>query len=491
MFRTYPGLRTIALGLAFALLLALVVIAEIGQAGQNRISRLIDRSQQRQLLVAELQQDLTAAEASERAFLLSADRTQLQPYFTARARIAPDLVRFQTLLQSDAAVLRGNGETEQLPRLRALINTELSNLSAALALYASEGPQRAMDLIRADLGESILASFSDVASGLLHSEQALVQDQLTRAARARLWSRALMGAVALLNLGLLLAAATLLARQARRPAEVIERLARENEQLERHVRRRTSELSALSSHLQHLSEREKATLARELHDEFGGLLVAVKMDVSWLQKRWPNPPQEIQARWARVLKVLDDGVDFKRRLVESLHPTLLDNIGLLPAVRWATQEYCIRAGLKYTEIYPEQEPPLSDDAAIMVFRLVQESLINIVRHAQATHVRLEIGVDALQMTVLVQDNGVGIDAERRDAVGSYGLAIMRHRVRSCGGSLDIDNVPQGGTRVFACLPLGGMLKNSAAPPGRSAAQNADAATVEGAVSRTASGGAAR
>src|SRR5579871_4763996 len=103
-----------------------------------------------------------------------------------------------------------------------------------------------------------------------------------------------------------------------------------NEELEGRVRRRTSELSALSSHLQQVSEKEKAALARELHDELGGLLIAVKMDVSWLHKRAPNAQDpEMHTRWTRVLKVLDEGVDFKRRIVESLRPTLLDNMGLL------------------------------------------------------------------------------------------------------------------------------------------------------------------
>ena len=121
--------------------------------------------------------------------------------------------------------------------------------------------------------------------------------------------------------------------------------------------------------MQQLSEKEKASLARELHDELGGLLIAVKMDVSWLQKRWPvTPDPDIQMRWQRVFKVLDDGVDFKRRIVENLRPTLLDNMGLLPAVRWITQETCSRAGLHHTESYPDVAPLLADAAAIMVFR---------------------------------------------------------------------------------------------------------------------------
>src|SRR6202044_1036490 len=124
----------------------------------------------------------------------------------------------------------------------------------------------------------------------------------------------------LLNIILLIVSASLLARQARRRAELTEKLANENEGLGRRVRRGPTELSALSSHLQQVSEKEKASLARELHDELGGLLIAVKMDVSWLQKRCPNNDPDIHSRWVRVLKVLDDGVDFKRRIVESLRP---------------------------------------------------------------------------------------------------------------------------------------------------------------------------
>jgi signal transduction histidine kinase len=183
------------------------------------------------------------------------------------------------------------------------------------------------------------------------------------------------------------------------------------------------------------------------------------MDVSWLQKRWPIAiDPDIQTRWTRVLKVLDDGVDFKRRIVENLRPTLLDNMGLLPAVRWITEETCNRAGLHYTEVYPDPEPVLIDDAAIMVFRLVQESMTNIVKHAQATEVALEIAMTDSEMTVLIQDNGIGIATDRREAVGSHGLATMRHRVRSFGGTLDIDSPPPRGTRLRARLPLNEILK---------------------------------
>jgi signal transduction histidine kinase len=189
------------------------------------------------------------------------------------------------------------------------------------------------------------------------------------------------------------------------------------------------------------------------------LLIAVKMDVSWLQKRSPSAlDPAIQTRWTRVLKVLDDGVDFKRRIVESLRPTLLDNMGLLPAVRWITQETCDRAGLHYTESHPDTEPPLAEDAAIMLFRLVQEALTNIAKHAHASEVRVDIAMGDSEMTVVITDNGVGIATDRRDAIGSHGLATIRHRVRSFGGTLDIESLSPSGTLLRARLPLATILK---------------------------------
>jgi signal transduction histidine kinase len=450
--------RTVALTLALALVVALLIIAQIGQSGQKQISHVIARSQQRQILLADLLRDVAAAEAGLRDYLLDGDAGQLALYQAARARAAPALMQLDTLFNDRDRGLMTPSQRPAIGQLDALVHTRLGELAAALALYSSEGPQQALELMRADLRSSTMNQLRDDAATLRDAEHTIINRELASAARLRVISGILMGIIALLNVALLIVAATLLARQARRRALLTEQLERENEELERRVRRRTSELSALSSHLQQLSEKEKATLARELHDELGGLLIAVKMDVSWLHKRWPDPAPEIEARWGRVLKVLDDGVDFKRRVVENLRPTLLDNMGLLPAVSWITQESCSRAGLQYTETYPEHSPALNDDAAIMVFRLVQESLTNIVKHARATRVRVQIEVNERDMSVLVEDNGIGIGAERLEAVGSHGLAIMRHRVRSCGGKLEIEAPAQGGTRVRAHLPLAGILK---------------------------------
>jgi signal transduction histidine kinase len=452
--------RAVALSVAFVLLAALVVIAEIGQSGQKEIDGRIGMSQKRQVLLAELLEQLSQAEAGQRGYLLTGDRKYLQPYQSARDRIEPTLDQFGNLFRDEEnGQLASVEQRNTLRHLRVLIGSKLTELSATLELYSTRGPEQATDLMRTTVGSSVMNEIRAAAGALRNDERNEVNHEIERAERLRWVSRLLMGGVVLLNIILLIVSASLLARQARRRAELTEQLASENEELERRVRRRTSELSALSSHLQQLSEKEKASLARELHDELGGLLIAVKMDVSWLQKRSPTAMDpDLQSRWTRVLKVLDEGVDFKRRIVESLRPTLLDNMGLLPAVRWITEETCTRAGLHCNESYPEVEPLLADDAAIMVFRLVQEALTNIVKHAHASEVTVQIGMSESEMSVIVADNGIGIASERRDAVGSHGLATMRHRVRSFGGTLEIESLSPSGTRLHSRLPLALILR---------------------------------
>ena len=451
--------RTLPLAVAFALLAALVVIAEIAQSGQKQINQRVGQSQKQQIVLAQLLEQVSQAEAGQRGYLLTGDPKYLQPYQSARDRVEPLLDQFSDLFRDNGQLLASTAQRDAMRHMRVLIGAKLAELSASLELYNSQGPAQATALVRTDLESSTMSEIRNEAVKLRDAEQSAINAEIGRAERLRMVSRALMGGVVVLNVSLLILAATLLARQARRRAELTEQLASQNEELERAVRRRTAELTALSSHLQRLSEKEKAALARELHDELGGQLIAVKMDISWLQKHTPGAAEpDMKTRWTRVLQALDEGVDFKRRVVENLRPTLLDNMGLLPAVRWITQETCTRAGLRCVESYPEEEPQLIDDAAIMIFRLMQESLTNIVKHAQATEVHVAVTMDASDLTVTVTDNGVGIDSDRREAVGSHGLATMRHRVRSFGGSIEIGTPAEGGTRVRARLPLAHILR---------------------------------
>src|SRR5256714_8312719 len=191
-------------------------------------------------------------------------------------------------------------------------------------------------------------------------------------------------------------------------------------ELELLVKGRTEELSQLSTHLQSLAEQERSALSRELHDELGGLLVAARMDVSWLEDRVATSDPEVQAHFKRLHEALQAGVEVKRRVVENLRPSLLDNLGLFPALRWQVADSCGRAGLHCTERYPPDELDLTPEASIAIFRIVQEALTNIVKHAQARNVEVSIESRHQSLIVRVRDDGVGLPPERRQALRSHG-----------------------------------------------------------------------
>lgn len=214
----------------------------------------------------------------------------------------------------------------------------------------------------------------------------------------------------------------------------------------------SGDLSALSDFLQTAGERDKASLARELHDQLGGILTPAKMDLSWLRMRLGADPQYGE-RMARLDALIDEAIDLKRRIIEKLRPSLLDHLGLPAALRWYVEEACAKAGIEPHLAIDASLGRLAPDVEIGCFRLAQEAVDNAVRHARASHLdlALERGASGLHMTVA--DDGVGIADMAAARRLSRGLAGMRHRVRSLGGTLRIHSPSGKGTQLEFTMPL--------------------------------------
>jgi signal transduction histidine kinase len=215
------------------------------------------------------------------------------------------------------------------------------------------------------------------------------------------------------------------------------------------------ELSELAANLQRYAESEKVLLARQLHDELGGALVGAKMDLAWLRRRIGSTDPEVISRWERLERALETGIAFKRRVVEQLRPTLLDNLGFYAAARWLVEETCAAAGLKAELDLPLPEPQLTQDVGIALFRILQESLHNVTRHARATRVTIAVIMDPDNiLRMVVMDDGVGLAADRLRTLGSRGLGSMRHRMRAIGGQFQVRSVTGKGTEITVLAPLG-------------------------------------
>lgn len=217
---------------------------------------------------------------------------------------------------------------------------------------------------------------------------------------------------------------------------------------------RTAELRDLSRHMSRVAEAEKHALARELHDELGGLLVVMRMDISQIRKRLAGVGEpELKPHWERVEQALAAGLELKRRVIEELRPTLLDNMGLFTALRWLASQRAEQAQLELEMCGLEEDVELPADAAIAVFRAVQEAISNTVKHSGATQMAVDAEVDGGWLTVRISDNGCGIppDAEQRGS--AHGLKRMRFWMESVGGTLNFHRREPAGTTVELSRPL--------------------------------------
>jgi len=256
--------------------------------------------------------------------------------------------------------------------------------------------------------------------------------------------------LALLAVGLLIALSRLLAADAVRREALRAASERHARDLESLIDSRTRELSALSTHLQELSEKEKSELARNLHDELGGLLTAAKMDLSWLQSRVPDPA--LQDRLTQLGAVLDEAMDLKRRVVEDLRPSLLDHFGLPTALRAYVDAACAKAGLHTQLTLPDDGTPMPKETAIALFRIVQEGVTNIIRHAGARVVTLVFVFEHEGCRFSLNDDGCGFDATDPKFRWSHGIMGMRQRVRALGGQFDVESSPGAGTTLRVNIP---------------------------------------
>jgi len=243
-----------------------------------------------------------------------------------------------------------------------------------------------------------------------------------------------------------------------------QQLLQAREELERRVTERTQALSQalaqlrdLQAHLEHVREDERTRIAREIHDELGSLLVALKMDVGWLAKR-VDDRAPLAAKCQGMGRLIDTAVDNLGRIITDLRPSILDHQGLWAALEWQAQEFIDSAELdaRLQVVVPAGAVAPAGAQATAVFRIFQEVLSNVARHAQARRVRIRIDVDpppAPMLYIEVRDDGVGAPPEALNHPRSYGVMGLRERARHFGGRLRIDSAPGQGTRVRLAMPI--------------------------------------
>jgi signal transduction histidine kinase len=437
--------------LIISFLAALFFVTGAGQARLQEAGERLQTSAAREHGIDEFQNALARSVGAQRGFLITNDQKYVDIYNREVASVEP---RLEHLRQAYAGSDSGQASVRDL---HVLIGKRLADLSMLLAIQQTQGPQAAVALVKTSVGLEAGQAIGDVLDQLRDREAA------EHAAADAHWSSSLAlskwitAAATVFSMLLVGVAARLVYLDMRRRSVVNAQLRDQKSQLERQVEDRTRELVELSTHLQSVAEREKASLARELHDELGGLLVGARMDISWIEEHSAKNDPDLRHRLNRVQQNLSAGVDLKRRIIEELRPTLLDNVGLFAALRWQLKATCGSAGIACIESYPEEEPRFKSEASIALFRIAQEAFSNILKHSSAKAVDISLDMDDETLLLRITDDGIGIPLGRFTAVASHGLASMRHRVRALGGRLDVRSTTSGGTMLTVHVPIANAL----------------------------------
>jgi signal transduction histidine kinase len=247
-------------------------------------------------------------------------------------------------------------------------------------------------------------------------------------------------------------------RLSRLAPAVLRALREREERLERRktedkLRRSHEQLRALSVYLQHVREDERIRISRTVHDELGQALTGLKMDLYWLSSRVPKQLRELHDKAKSMSAHIDSTIQTVRRISTELRPGILDDLGLVAALEWQAHEFQKRTGIHCVVTATLKDPVLEEDLNTAFFRIFQETLTNVLRHAHATKVTINLEKSRGHLVMEIKDNGRGISEAEVSNTKSIGLLGMRERAALLGGKLVVTGAPVKGTTVLVKIPI--------------------------------------
>ena len=227
----------------------------------------------------------------------------------------------------------------------------------------------------------------------------------------------------------------------------------ERKHAEKQFKETLDQLRALAARLQSVREEERASIAREIHDELGQACTAIKMDLALIGRKISKRQTQLRDKIESSMGLVDDMIITLRRIASDLRPRTLDDLGLAAALEWQSQEFEKRTGIYCHLVLPQEPPNLDSERSTAIFRIFQESLTNVARHAQATSVEASLEMDEDQLVFRVHDNGKGFDPEEAKAKKSLGLVGMQERAHLLQGKVTIEGIPGCGTTMILRIPV--------------------------------------
>ncbi|MFZ6743472.1 CHASE3 domain-containing protein [Undibacterium sp. JH2W] len=388
------------------------------------------------------------SESSLRGYFMSGNEVYLRPWEIAKSKLNNDFKELERLLQSQPVQIKN------LAELRRLYESKANFFEAGISTFREFGLTGVIERAKVGEGREVMDEIRLLDLIMEKEENEVLTERRQRfytEYKDALFFGTATNSIALLVLILFY---RLIYRSFFKQRGIENALKTANDNLESTVLKRTEQLSVLSHHLLNVSEKEKAQLARELHDEMGSNLTAISMDISVVTEKLKDKEPELAKQLQRTKRALLDTVDLKRRIIEDLRPSMLDNLGLSASIQHYCEETTAVAGLDYVTDITEDFDTIDPAWSIALFRITQESLNNVIKYAQATKVKISLKRTDKGLWLQVLDNGIGMQKDAFTKPKSHGILGMRERALLLGGSFSVkpgeNNI---GTAIEAFIPF--------------------------------------
>ena len=393
---------------------------------------------------------LNMAESAQRNYLITHSDAYFGPYDEATGLVTRHLQNIDKLLMQPTLATH--------PQMQATMN-ELSNsiakksaeMSVTIDLAKKDQFDKALAVVKLDSALIQSRNIEVLSSHFEDQVQAYRAELANTLNQSRRLMRWFVMACPLIFVSLVILVIKRLLRELAEKEKLYARLSDENTEYERNIDNLTRKLQRQALQAQTNIERERYKLSRELHDELGSLLTAIKMDISWAIKHLKDQLPQVTDKLKKTNQYVDRSINFKREIVQNLHPAMIKSFGLIASLQNLIEEARSRSQWHMDIILPEQEMRINETVSLIIYRVVQESLNNCSKYAKATRVSVHLIHDEQTIKLEVVDNGIGFDPESLSN-STNGISGMRNRVESIGGRYEIFSALHQGASTRVMLP---------------------------------------
>lgn len=413
-------------------------------------SQVIGQIRDNMTLINTLKVNFYVAESAQRGYLFTQRAEYLAPIDIAMDDARQNVKKIEKTVQ-----LIDKNTKEQNALLEAIdLNIEIkaANMKTTIALAKAAKVKEAIQIFNLDEGKIETDKFISNTNKLLQYHAQSLKEMLNKRSNTTMVTRMFIIGGALVLILLTVIVLKQLLHELSAKSRLQGQLLKENERNENKLQEQKVLLRSLALDYQADAERERQKLSRELHDELGSIFTATKMDIAWAIKTLKDTQPQVVDKLTKTSRYIDQGINYQRHIVQELHPVMLSTFGFWPALNSLIDNAVERNQWKLTLTLPDENTKINETISLIAYRIIQETLNNANKYAQATAISIHVLVDEKYLKVEIEDNGVGVDMDTLSG-NTHGLSGMRHRVMAIGGHFEILSEVGKGVLTNALIPL--------------------------------------